>query len=149
MNDNADTIETAELDKVVADVLNCDNMMNVDMYFDGCLKGRNINKLQRNELVHKIKAQLIKLEYLEENVSFWSKLREIIVYVAACNIQKAWNIQQKSIKEENLKECYDELDLVKILEEQNESSRNEENGYIWVLCTCIMFLGEYKFFWNK
>lgn len=41
-----------------------------------------------------------------------------------------------------------ELDLVKILEEQNESSRNEENGYIWVLCTCIMFLGEYKFFWN-
>ena len=58
MNDNADTIETAELDKVVADVLNYDNMM-------------------------------------------------------------------------------------------NESSRNEENGYIWVLCTCIMFLGEYKFFWNR
>lgn len=34
MNDNADTIETAELDKVVADVLNYDNMMNVDMYID-------------------------------------------------------------------------------------------------------------------
>lgn len=89
-NDNADTIETAELDKVVADVLNYDNMMNVDMYIDECLKGRNINKLQSNE-----------------------------------------------------------LDLVKILEEQNESSGNEENGYIWVLCTCIMFLGEYKFFWNR
>ncbi len=142
-------VEKAELDKVVADVLNCDNTMNVDMYIDGCLKEININQLQRNELVHKIKAQLIRLEYLEENVSFWSKLREIIVYVAACNIQKAWNIQQKSIKEENLKECYDELDLVKILEEQIESSRNEENGYIWVLCTCIMFLGEYKFFWNR
>ena len=40
MNDNADTIETAELDKVVADVLNYDNMMNVDMYIDGCLKGK-------------------------------------------------------------------------------------------------------------
>ena len=75
MNDNADTIETAELDKVVADVLNYDNMMNVDMYIDECLKEININQLQSNE-----------------------------------------------------------LDLVKILEEQNESSRNEENGYIWVLC---------------
>ena len=40
MNDNADTIETAELDKVVVDVLNYDNMMNVDMYIDGCLKGK-------------------------------------------------------------------------------------------------------------
>ena len=40
MTDNADTIETAELDKVVADVLNYDNMMNVDMYIDGCLKGK-------------------------------------------------------------------------------------------------------------
>ena len=90
MNDNADTIETAELDKVVADVLNYDNMMNVDMYIYECLKEININQLQSNE-----------------------------------------------------------LDLVKILEEQNESSRNEENGYIWVLCTCIMFLGEYKFFWNR
>ena len=79
MNDNADTIETAELDKVVADVLNYDNMMNVDMYIDEFLKEININQLQSNE-----------------------------------------------------------LDLVKILEEQNESSRNEENGYIWVLCTCIM-----------
>ena len=69
MNDNADTIETAELDKVVADVLNYDNMMNVDMYIDECLKEININQLQSNE-----------------------------------------------------------LDLVKILEEQNESSRNEENG---------------------
>lgn len=66
MNDNADTIETAELDKVVVDVLNYDNMMNVDMYIDECLKGININQLQSNE-----------------------------------------------------------LDLVKILEEQNESSRNE------------------------
>ena len=27
MNDNADTIETAELDKVVADVLNYDNIL--------------------------------------------------------------------------------------------------------------------------
>lgn len=50
MNDNADTIETAELDKVVADVLNYDNMMNVDMYIDECLKEININQLQSNEL---------------------------------------------------------------------------------------------------
>lgn len=50
MNDNDDTIETAELDKVVADVLNYDNMMNVDMYIDECLKEININQLQSNEL---------------------------------------------------------------------------------------------------
>ena len=50
MNDNTDTIETAELDKVVADVLNYDNMMNVDMYIDECLKEININQLQSNEL---------------------------------------------------------------------------------------------------
>lgn len=50
MNDNADTIETAELDKVVADVLNYDNMMNVDMYINECLKEININQLQSNEL---------------------------------------------------------------------------------------------------
>ena len=54
------------------------------------------------------------------------------------------------LKEININQLQsNELDLVKILEEQNESSRNEENGYIWVLCTCIMFLSEYKFFWNR
>ncbi len=47
MNDNADTIETAELDKVVADVLNYDNMMNVDMYIDECLKEINIKSIAK------------------------------------------------------------------------------------------------------
>ena len=47
-----------------------------------------------------------------------------------------------------MKEKYLNLDWVRILDEQNMSSRDQETGIIWILCTCVTFLAEYKFFWN-
>ena len=48
----------------------------------------------------------------------------------------------------NLKECYEKINWSKILEEQNKVSSDPKDGIIWGLCTCITFVGEYKFFWN-
>ena len=45
-----------------------------------------------------------------------------------------------------LKEKYLDIDWTRILDVQNLSSRNPETGVIWVLCTCVIFLADYKFF---
>lgn len=43
------------------------------------------------------------------------------------------------------KEKYNVLDDRVILDKQNKESRDKEDGYIWVLNTCIMLVAEYNF----
>ena len=42
----------------------------------------------------------------------------------------------------NLVNYYQQLDMTEILDVQNEVSADEENGYIWVLNTCVFFVAE-------
>ncbi len=103
-----------------------------------------------NTLQYTIAHQIQELNYTDEGLDFWAKLRQIILYTATQNIVKAWKLQKDLIMldEKKTKEMYLELNFEEILMQQNEVSRGFEDGIIWVLCTCITFLGEYKFFWN-
>lgn len=142
-------IDESAIHKGVFDIFKCADKSNINLYLEDCLKEMNINETYRHELSLKISSQLIKLGYLDENISFLEKLRSMMVYVALCNIKKAWTIQEKIKSNECSKECYEKINWKKILKEQNMLSKDEENGYIWVLCSCITFLGEFKFLWNN
>ena len=63
------------------------------------------------------------------------------------NIRKAnWLLNGEfEIEEDRYKKCYEQIDLMEILKMQNHFSRDENQGYIWVLNTCIFFVAEYNF----
>lgn len=92
--------------------------------------------------------QIQELDYLADRVDFFSRIRQIFLYTALQNILKAWKVQNGTYieGEKTVKEMYLEMDYLKILEQQNIASKDPIHGVIWVLCTCITFLGEYKFF---
>lgn len=101
-------------------------------------------------LVKSIGAKLVSLGFLNEKISYWDKMRWMLTYVVNENIRKAWTIQftKKKISQEMERKLYDELDFTDILTKQNEASLDSQNGFIWILNTCMMFCGEYKFFWK-
>lgn len=84
-----------------------------------------------------------------DGISFWEDLRSYFDVIARDNIVKANTLQEgENEAEESIKEMYYKLDWAEILEKQNNLSLDNVNGIIMVLCTCITFLGEYKFFWK-
>ena len=107
----------------------------------------DFNEKSAMELSYSLDAKLGKVLYTEQT-SYWDKLTEMMMWVARQNIAKAWMIQTGYKSISNLKECYEKINWSQILEKQNTVSRDPNDGIIWVLCTCITFLGEYKFFWN-
>lgn len=107
----------------------------------------DFNEKSAMELSYSLDAKLGKVLYTEQT-SYWDKLTEMMMWVARQNIAKAWMIQTGYKSISNLKECYEKINWSQILEKQNTVSRDPNDGIIWGLCTCITFLGEYKFFWN-
>ena len=85
------------------------------------------------------------MNYIDNNDSYWSYLRKIFRELIIINIIKGNRIQtDNKLSFDNYKEIYRDLDLEKILRRQNDNSRNCENGYIWVLNTCIYIIPEYN-----
>lgn len=133
------------------------------------LSKMNLLEQDKKNLEHTLLKRLENQSFLEKSVSYWEDMRELFFYFVRENIVKASSIQNirdeicdgleenivkageiQEIKNEvsaALKEKYQEIEWHKVLERQNQSSKDEVNGTIWVLCTCITFLGEYKFFW--
>lgn len=64
------------------------------------------------------------------------------------NIEKAYVIQHEDRNDSNdrkLTEQFEQVDLSQILNVQNEVSQDMENGFIWVLNTCIFLIPDYNF----
>lgn len=91
--------------------------------------------------------KISKMGYLEHGYSYWEYMREIFRKIILQNVCKANKIQcgKYDISREEYKDCFDKLDLSKILHEQNEMSRDNENGFIWVLNTCVFIIPDYHF----
>lgn len=103
----------------------------------------------RVNMEYSIMDRVLSLRYLDEEVNYWEKLRQIVIYIVTINIEKAFKVQ-KDVEEttNSLKRKYLDIDWTRILDKQNVSSRNPETGIIWVLCTCLTFIADYKFFWR-
>lgn len=83
-----------------------------------------INNIMDGKKALTAKYQLIdwihKQHYAEHGLTYWQYMRNVLRKIAVYNILKADYIQ-------------------------NELSRDRQNGYIWVLNTCIMYIAEYNF----
>ncbi len=90
---------------------------------------------------------LLKADYLKLGYSFWQYMRWMFQQIVIQNICKANKIQNGiyQIEKTKYKVCFEQLDLEKILSIQNEVSRDVENGYIWVLNTCVFIVADYNF----
>lgn len=96
---------------------------------------------------YQIKDMIMQLGYAYNGQTYWEYMRKIFSQIICHNIRKANKIQnnQYLIEKDRYKQCFEALDLTKILEIQNMSSHNIDTGFIWVLNTCVFFVAEYNF----
>lgn len=88
-----------------------------------------------------------KKKYIFLCQTYWKYMRDIFKQIIRHNILKACRIQQEEyeVSPELYKDNFEKVDLDKILKIQNQSSRDIQNGYIWILNTCVFFIADYKF----
>ena len=150
----------------VKTILSVTSVEDIGTVLKGILSKASLLKGDPHNLQCYLKAMMKQYSRTKDSIPYWDDLRNLILYIAKENIKKAYNIQKNNtlrneltvkeqneltVKEQNeltVKEQYNLLDWNLILEQQNKFSADSEKGFIYVLCTCITFLGEYKFFWN-
>lgn len=100
-----------------------------------------------NTAKYQFKDLLCKFSYISNGYSYWDYMRYMIKQIVIHNICKANKIQNGvyQISCDEYKQCFEQLDLERILQIQNEASRDEQNGYIWVLNTCVFVIADYNF----
>lgn len=95
------------------------------------------------QLINWVKKQ----GYIFSNQTYWAFMRDILKQIVRHNICKANKIQydQYQIEDALYKENFQRLDLIEILNEQNRISKDEQQGFIWVLNTCVFYIADYNF----
>ncbi len=88
---------------------------------------------------------LLNTEHITNNMSYYDYMRNILRQIVIHNIVKGNKIQSTYLDTKNYKNLYELLDLNEILKEQNNVSRDEVLGYIWVLNTCVFIIPDYNF----
>ena len=96
---------------------------------------------------YQFKDLIIRMEYIQENISYWGHMRELFKTIILHNISKANKIQgyHYQIDRAEYKQNFERIDFVEILKRQNEVSADEINGYIWVLSTCVFVIADFRF----
>lgn len=87
-----------------------------------------------------------KMQYLNSNQNLYEYLRSIFIQIIKWNIIKARNIMTPEIEcsFDKWSAYIEEIDLVEILQKQNEYSKDSENGFIYVLNTCVFWIVDYN-----
>lgn len=96
-------------------------------------------------LKYQLKDWILKIGYTCENMTYWKYMRKVFQEIVYHNIRKADKIQNENINENDIRKQFERIDLSQILNIQNQVSRNEQTGFIWVLSTCILFIPDYNF----
>ncbi|MCD8378878.1 MAG: hypothetical protein LUC95_00810 [Lachnospiraceae bacterium] len=98
-------------------------------------------------LLHDLPKRIHNAGFAYNGESYWEYARDMFKQIIYHNIWKANYIQnnQNVIDERQYKSCFEQLDLTKILQIQNISSRDISTGFIWVLNTCVLIVAEYNF----
>lgn len=106
-----------------------------------------IEEKRRNTAKYHLGNMIEKIRYAGQKKTYWNYMRDIMGQIIYHNICKANRIQynQYLIRPDDLRECFERIDFNEILNIQNTSSRNDQTGFIWVLCTCIFIIPDYNF----
>lgn len=130
-------------------LLSVKNRDELQKEIDAFINQTYLSEKKKNNLRYSILKLLSGQQYIEKGISYWEDMRNYFRIILEDNIVKASFIQEsKENKTLSVKDKYLSIDWGKVLERQNELSQDCINGVIMVLCTCITFLGEFKFCWN-
>lgn len=90
---------------------------------------------------------LSKCEYIEKKQTYFEYLKQLFSAIIIQSICKAKKIcgDAYDLSKTEMKEVFFELDLEKVLLKQNIASRDIDQGIIWVLNTCVLFVADYSF----
>lgn len=101
---------------------------------------------RRETLKYQLKDWVKRAGYAECNKTYWQYVRDLFVQIIYYNICKANCVQNGvyRIERGNYRAVFENLDFEKILEKQNDFS-GVEDGYIWVLNTCVFIVADYNF----
>lgn len=96
--------------------------------------------------VYQIMDTANKVGYADKNINYWEYMRSMFQQIICINIRKAYAIQKGEVSkmESDIKDVYSNYDAEKILSIQNKVSSDINDGFIWVLSTCIMLVAEYN-----
>lgn len=95
-------------------------------------------------LKYQLKDWITRIGYIRENQTYWEYMRKVFQEIVCHNIRKMVKIQNEDTNENDLRKQFEQTNLSEILKVQNEISRDMENGYIWVLSTCILLIPDYN-----
>lgn len=98
-----------------------------------------------NTAKFQIASLLTNMGYLQNHISYYNYMRKIFNDIVLHNITKGSKILNIELKDIDYKSSYELLDLYEILRVQNNVSRDETLGYIWVLNTCVFIIPDFNF----
>lgn len=92
-------------------------------------------------------AMLNRFEFIGQKKSYWQYMRKLFSAIIRQCICKAHMVSGNTyeILDDDIEKVFWDLELLNVLEKQNICSRDEQNGYIWILNTSIFFVPDYKF----
>lgn len=90
---------------------------------------------------------ILRSGFTNKKMSYWKYMRELFTEIIFHNICKANKIQMDRYEIEcsKYREVFENIDVIKILQKQNKVSCDLQEGFIWVLNTCVLFIPEYNF----
>ena len=86
-------------------------------------------------------------QYVTERLSYWQYMRKMFIEIIMHNISKASHIADGNyeLQKDEFEIFFRNMRLDRILALQNDASRDVQNGYIWVLNTCVFVVADYRF----
>lgn len=124
-------------------ISSADNLIaDIERTLENVVEEKNINTAK-----YQFKDLISKLGYIDKGFSYWVYMREMFRQIVIHNVCKANKIQNGlyEIPNRDYRACFEQLDLDEILRIQNEVSRENQNGYIWILNTCVFVIADYNF----
>lgn len=92
-------------------------------------------------------AYMIKrVKYAKSGQTYWRCMRNIFKQIILHNVFKAVKLQYniEITDKEKYRDNFERIDPNIILNIQNTVSKNNESGFIWILCTCVFLVPEYN-----
>ena len=127
-------------------ILNIESDENIHGQLHSILSGI-ISEKWEDTANYQIADMIKKVKYVNAGQTYWNYMRDIFRQIILHNIFKALRVQY-NIDIIDKKECRDDfekIDLNEILNIQNAVSKDDERGFIWILCTCVFIVPEYNF----
>ena len=128
-------------EKIFAIQSKADLLGQIQSILDGVIQENRMNTAK-----YQIEDMVKKVDYAEARQTYWQYMRDVFKQIILHNICKARRVQYNSpsIEPGKYREYFERIDLTEILNIQNTVSKNNETGFIWVLCTCVFLVPEYN-----